>query len=84
MAFRVNRKYPKILRQRKRRIERRLERRNYTDQPQPMMTGGNVHYEMADKTQAVTVHGSHTICGRETELTSGGKRQEAELCLGCD
>jgi hypothetical protein len=52
MAFRVNRKYPKILRQRKRRIERRLERRNYTDQPQPIMTGGNVHYEMADKTQA--------------------------------
>ena len=48
----VNRTYPKILRNRKHRIERRLQRRNYADQPQPMMSGSNVHYEMAEKSEA--------------------------------
>jgi Transposase DDE domain group 1 len=51
-TFRVSRKYPKILRNRKRRIERRLGPRHWEDQDQPMMRGSNIHYELSDKTRA--------------------------------
>ncbi len=51
-TFRVSRSYPKILRNRKRRIEKRLAPRAWEDQPQPMMQGSNVHYELSDKTRA--------------------------------
>jgi hypothetical protein len=52
-AFRVNRRYPRIIRNRKARIERRLRPRNWCDQAEPMIRGGNVQYEMAERTQAV-------------------------------
>jgi len=48
-TFRVSRDYPKILRNRKCRIERRLAPRNWEDQPQPMMRGSNIHYELSGK-----------------------------------
>jgi hypothetical protein len=51
-AFRVSRKYPKVLRNRKRRIERRLAPRNWKEQPEPMMRGSNIHYALSDKTCA--------------------------------
>lgn len=51
-TFRVSRNYPKVLRNRKRRIERRLARRAWEDQPRPMMRGANIHYELSDKTRA--------------------------------
>jgi len=51
-AFRVSRKYPKVLRNRKRRIERRLAPRNWKEQAQPMMRGSNIHYALSDKTCA--------------------------------
>jgi hypothetical protein len=51
-TFRVNRNYPKILRNRKRRIERRLAPRCWEAQPAPMMRGRNIHYEVSDKTRA--------------------------------
>ena len=50
--FRVNRKYPKILRNRKSRLERRLASRAWTDQAQPMFGASNIHYEMTEKTEA--------------------------------
>ena len=56
-TFRVSRNYPKILRARKRRIERRLAPRHWTDQPEPMMQGGNIHYELSDKTRATAYGG---------------------------
>jgi hypothetical protein len=46
-TFRVSRNYPKVLRHRKRRIERRLAPRNWKGQPQPMMRGSNIHYELS-------------------------------------
>ena len=52
-TFRVKRTYPKILRNRKARIERRLRPKNWTAQDQPMMRGGNARYEMAERTGAV-------------------------------
>lgn len=64
---RVNRKYPKILRNRKSRINRRLRPRNWPEQAEPMLRGGNVHYEMAERTQAVGCGGMgvmHTLVQR--------------------
>ena len=55
-TFRVSRSYPKILRNRKRRIEQRLAPRAWEDQPEPMMRGSNIHYELSDKTRA-TIYG---------------------------
>ena len=49
----MSRKYPKILRNRKRRIERRLKPRAWPEQDKPMFAGSNIYYEMADKTQAM-------------------------------
>jgi len=51
-TFRVSRNYPKVLRNRKRRIERRLAPRNWPAQSKPMMTASNIHYTLSDKTRA--------------------------------
>ena len=51
-TFRVSRSYPKILRNRKRRIQRRLAPRNWEQQEAPMLRGSNIHYELSDKTRA--------------------------------
>jgi hypothetical protein len=60
-TFRVSRKYPKVLRNRKRRIERRLAPRNWKEQPEPMMRGSNIHYELSDKTCANSYGGLGAI-----------------------
>jgi hypothetical protein len=60
-AFRVKRKYPKILRDRKRRIEQRLRPRAWSEQGQPMFSGRNICYEMADKPQAISCGGIGVI-----------------------
>ena len=56
-TFRVSRNYPKVLRNRKRRIERRLALRPWEDQAQPMMRGSNIHYELSGKTRATSYGG---------------------------
>jgi hypothetical protein len=43
----------KLLAKRKRRIERRLRKIQWADQRRPMLSGSNIHYEVADKTRAV-------------------------------
>lgn len=53
----MNRTYPKILRNRKQRIERRLAPTNWEDQPSPMFKGSNIHYEMAERVQAANCGG---------------------------
>ncbi len=50
------REYPKILRARKRRIERRLAART-TDHGRPALAGRNIHYEMSAKTQGIGTGG---------------------------
>lgn len=57
MSCASKRTYPKILRNRKRRIERRLEPRSYEDQPRPMFAASNIRYEMAGKTQGISCGG---------------------------
>ena len=70
-AFQVSanskRKYHKILRNRKQRIERRLERKQYEDQPKPIMSASNIHYEMAEKAHGISYGGIgaiHQMVGR--------------------
>ncbi len=53
----MNRTYPKILRNRKQRIERRLKPKNCEDQPRPMFKASNIHYEMAERTAAMNCGG---------------------------
>jgi len=49
----VKRNYPKILRNRKQRIARRLQPTHWTEQPRPMLAATNIHYEMASRIQGL-------------------------------
>ena len=61
-AFRVNRDYPKILRNRKQRIARRLDpKRRWSEQPSPMMSASNIHFEMAERGRALNYGGIGAI-----------------------
>lgn len=54
----MNRAYARVLRNRKQRIARRLNpKRAWSDQPKPIMTASNIHYEMAEKGRAVNCGG---------------------------
>src|SRR5208337_4061268 len=59
---RVNRTYPKILRNRKQRIARRLDpERRWSEQPEPMMSASNIHFEMAERGRALNYGGIGAI-----------------------
>ncbi|NCQ33350.1 MAG: IS1380 family transposase, partial [Armatimonadetes bacterium] len=50
--------YQRRLRNRKRRIDRRLDpERRWGAQPEPMTRGGNLHYEMAERTRGMSCGG---------------------------
>ena len=54
----MNRNYPKILRNRKRRIERRLDpERRWSEKETPMMSASNIHFEMAERSRALNYGG---------------------------
>lgn len=57
----MTRKYPKILRNRKKRIAQRLEPRSWCNQEEPMFSGSNVHFEMAEKAQGLGCGGIGAI-----------------------
>lgn len=57
----MNKNDSRILRNRKRRIARRLAPRNWSDQSRPMFRATNIRYEMADRTRAVTAGGIGAI-----------------------
>ena len=62
MAFRVKRSYRKIIRNRKDRIERRLDpKRSQEERLTPMMSAANIHFEMSDKTRAINCGGLGAI-----------------------
>lgn len=55
----------RLLRNRKRKLDRRLARKQYENQPRPMFSAGNIHYELADRTQAIGCGGLgaiHMMC----------------------
>lgn len=43
----------KILKKRKQRLQKRLERRQWSEQSKPMFRARNIHYEMADRVSAI-------------------------------
>jgi len=45
----------------KNKIKRRLQKKQYQDQPKPIMTAQNIHYEMGDKTRAMGYGGLGAI-----------------------
>lgn len=53
----MKRNYPKILRSRKQRIQRRLAPKNWEDQPRPMLRASNIVYEMAPRVQGINCGG---------------------------
>jgi Transposase DDE domain group 1 len=58
----VKRTYPKILRNRKQRIERRLDpERRWAEQAAPVMSASNIHFEMAERGRAVNYGGIGAI-----------------------
>ena len=54
-------KRPRILQKRKNSVKRRLKKRQYKGQAKPIMTGQNIHYEMGDKTRAMSYGGIGAI-----------------------
>ena len=61
------REYRKILRNREARIAHRLRRKQWCSQVKPMLSGGNIHYEMSGKAEAITCGG----IGRFTTWSAG-------------
>jgi len=58
----VSKSYPKILRNRKRQIEGRLDpERRWSEQPAPMLSASNIHFEMAERGRAVNYGGIGAI-----------------------
>jgi len=53
----VNTSTRKLLAKRKRRIERRLRKIQWAEQDQPMLSGVNIHYEVADKARGLACGG---------------------------
>ena len=60
-AFRVNTTTARKLARRKQRITRRLAPRNFPPRPHPVFSAANIHYDLADKTRAVTCGGLGAI-----------------------
>ena len=53
----MNNNTRKNIKNHKRRIERRLGKRNWEEQAKPMMSGRNISYEMSDRTKGLSVGG---------------------------
>ena len=51
----------KILAKRKRKINRRLKRKQWEDQPKPMFSASNIHYEMSGRYKGIANGGIGAI-----------------------
>lgn len=61
-SFRVKKTYPRVLRNRKRRIERRLDpEKAWSNQAEPIMKAGNIRYEISEKMRAINCGGIGAI-----------------------
>ena len=60
-AFRVNKKNNKILAKRKRKIAKRLKRRNWKNQAKPMFSASNIHYEIDGRHEGIACGGIGAI-----------------------
>jgi len=57
----VNKRNHKILRRDKRNLEKRLERKHFEDQPEPMFKDSNILYEIAERVRAIGFGGIGAI-----------------------
>jgi len=60
----VKKKDTKILRERKRNLAKRLQRKQWAEQHEPMFRARNIHYEVAERTRAIDcggIGGLHTL-----------------------
>jgi hypothetical protein len=57
----VNRKDRRIIEKRKKKLQRRLDRNNFKGAGKPIFAGGNIHYEVSDRTQAMSFGGVGAI-----------------------
>jgi hypothetical protein len=60
-AFQVNKKDSRIIAKRKKKLQQRLERNNFKGAGKPIFAGGNIHYEMAERTRAIGFGGVGAI-----------------------
>lgn len=49
----MNKRDHKILRRDKRNLEKRIERKQFKDQPKPMFKGGNIFFQMSERIRAI-------------------------------
>ena len=90
MSKKSRQEYSKILKRRKQKIERRLERKQWEVQERPMFNGRNIHYEVAGKIQAIGCGGIGAIhqmvqrCGlvEEIDLSSWKWGYEVKVAEG--
>lgn len=66
----MKKKDNRILRQRKRKLGKRLERKQWPEQARPMFRAQNIQYEMAERTRAIDCGaiGAFHVLGRKTGL----------------
>lgn len=58
----------KILNKNKKNLARRLKRKNYSDQTEPMFQPGNLHYQMAERVRAIGFGGIGAVHALVTRL----------------
>jgi len=58
----------KIIGKRKKKLQRRLDRKNFKGAGKPIFAGGNIHYEMSGRTQAMSFGGIGAIHKMVTKL----------------
>ena len=56
----------------KRRIERRLRRKNWSQQDEPMFKANNIHYELSERTRGIGVGGIGAVHKSTTTRIAGG------------
>ena len=87
MSAKSRQEYSKILKRRKQKIERRLKRKQWEDQEGPMFKGRNIHYEIAEKSQAINCGGIGAIhqmvqrCGLVEEINAKVKAAEGPCAV---
>lgn len=66
----MKKKDNRILRQRKRKLSKRLERKQWPEQARPMLRARNIQYEMAERTRAIDCGaiGAFHLLARKTGL----------------
>lgn len=57
----MSRKDRRIIEKRKKKLQRRLDRKNFKGAGKPIFAGGNIHYEMSDRTQGMGFGGVGAI-----------------------